>query len=257
MRVAVLSDIHGNLPALDAVLADVYQEGPDLIVLNGDLADGPMPAQTLDRLAQLGDRAIWVRGHSDRRLVDAFDGNFMIPGLDTDTAADWFGWCAARLHPWHRDLLANLPPAVTLNVDGLGPVAFCHATARDDGEYILVDSPVSHYKSAFAGLPAVTVVVGHTHMPFDRLAAGRRIVNAGSVGLQYGHQGASWAMLGGPDITLRRTRYDAAAAAAILLAAARDLPGVEGFTGNVRDPAPGDEALQAFTQIIRLQARKQ
>jgi len=254
MRVAVLSDVHGNLPALDAVLADIYHEGPDLIVLNGDLADGPMSAQTLDRLAQLGDRAVWVRGHSDRRLLDAYDGNFMIPGLDTDPSADWFGWCAARLHPWHRDLLANLRPAVTLDVDGLGPVAFCHATARDDGEYILVDSPVVHYKSAFAGLPAMTVVVGHTHMPFDRLAAGRRIINAGSVGLQYGHHGASWAMLG-PDVVLRRTYYDAAAAAAILQRTARDLPGVEGFIGNVRTPASGDQALQAFTRSIRLQAR--
>src|SRR5580704_13907099 len=152
MRVAVLADIHGNLPALDAVLTDVWQAGPDLIVLNGDIADGPMPAQTLGR------------------LVDAFDGNFMIPGLDTDPSADWFEWCAARLNRYDRDLLAGLPPLVTLNVDGLGPVAFCHATARDDGEYILVDSPIAHYRGAFGGVAEPTVVVGHTHMPFDRLA---------------------------------------------------------------------------------------
>ena len=63
-----------------------------------------MPAQTLGRLAELGDRAVWVRGHSDRRLVDAFDGNFMIPGLDTDPSADWFEWCAARLDSGYRDL---------------------------------------------------------------------------------------------------------------------------------------------------------
>jgi predicted phosphodiesterase len=255
MRVAVLADIHGNLPALDAVLTDVWQAGPDLIVLNGDIADGPMPAQTLGRLAELGDRAVWVRGHADRRLVDAFDGNFMIPGLDTDPSADWFEWCAARLNRYYRDLLADLPPLVTLNVDGLGPVAFCHATARDDGEYILVDSPIAHYRGAFAGVAEPTVVVGHTHMPFDRLAAGQRVINAGSVGLQYGHQGASWAMLG-PDITLRRTRYDADAAAAVLWSAARDLPGIEGFTGNVRTPASDQEALKAFTVSVRLQTRE-
>lgn len=254
MRVAVLADIHGNLPALDAVLADVYQEGPDLVVLNGDLADGPMPAQTLDRLASLGDRAVWVRGHADRRLVDAFDGNFMIPGLDTDPAADWFGWCAARLDRGHRDLLAGLPLAVTLDVDGFGPVAFCHATARDDGEYILVDSPIAHYRAAFAGLPGRTAVVGHTHMPFDRLAAGRRVINAGSVGLQYGHPGASWALLG-PDAVLRRTRYDTGAAAAALRSAARDLPGVDGFAANVRAPASDDEALKAYTVDARLRTR--
>jgi putative phosphoesterase len=76
MRVAVLADIHGNLPALEAVLRDVHAAGVDAIVLNGDLADGPMPAQTLDRLEELGDRAVWVRGNSDRWLAEAFDGTF-------------------------------------------------------------------------------------------------------------------------------------------------------------------------------------
>ena len=99
------------------------------------------------------------------------------------------------------------------------------------------------------------MVVGHTHMPFDRLAAGRRVINAGSVGLQYGHPGASWAMLG-PDVVLRRTRYDADAAATILRSAARDLPGIEGFTGNVRAPASDDDALKAFTLSVRLQERE-
>ena len=135
MRVAVLADIHGNLPALEAVLREVETAGVDAVVLDGDLADGPMPAQTLDRLEELGERAVWVRGNSDRWLVDAFDGDFMIPGLPTSPSADWFEWCAARLHRAHRDLLAGLPLSVTLDVDGLGPVAFCHATARDDNEY--------------------------------------------------------------------------------------------------------------------------
>lgn len=255
MRVAVLADIHGNLPALDAVLRDVARAGADLIVLNGDIADGPMPSRTLDRLTALGDRAVWVRGNSDRWLVDAFDGNFLIPGLDTSPSADWFEWCAARLDRAHRDLLADLPLTVTLDVDGLGPVAFCHATARDDNEYILVDSPLAHFRDAFAGLREQTVVIGHTHMPFDRLAGGRRVVNGGSVGLQYGHAGASWAMLG-PDVVLRRTPYDAAAAAAALWSAARDLPGVEDFAANVRSCAGDAEALEAFTRSAREQARE-
>lgn len=255
MRVAVLADIHGNLPALDAVLRDVERAGVDVIVLNGDIADGPMPAQTVERLAGLGDRAIWVRGNSDRWLVDAFDGNFLIPGLATSPSADWFEWCAGRLYRAHRDVLADLPLSVTLDVDGLGPVAFCHATARDDNEYILVDSPVSHYRAAFAGLAAQTVVVGHTHMPFDRLADRRRVVNAGSVGLQYGHAGASWVLLG-PDVMLRRTAYNVDAATAILSTEARDLPGVEDFVGNVRACASDTEALRAFTETIRQQDRE-
>src|SRR5262252_6457018 len=255
MRVAVLADIHGNLPALDAVLRDVGETGADVIVLNGDIADGPMPAQTLERLAGLGTRAVWVRGNSDRWLVDAFDGDFMIPGLPTSPSADWFEWCAARLHRGHRDLLAGLPLSVTLDVDGLGPVAFCHATARDDNEFITVDSPISHYQAAFAGVPARTVVVGHTHMPFDRLADTRRIVNPGSVGLPYGHPGAAWALLG-PDVVLRRTAYDADAAAAALAASASDLPGIEFITGNVRASASDAEALAAFNETREHQARQ-
>src|SRR5437879_4549054 len=74
MRVAVLADVHGNLPALEAVLSEVTATGVDAIVLNGDLATGPMPAETLDRLAELGDLAIWVRGNADRELVTAYDG---------------------------------------------------------------------------------------------------------------------------------------------------------------------------------------
>jgi predicted phosphodiesterase len=251
--VAVLADIHGNLPALEAVLRDVEAAGVDAIVLDGDLADGPMPAQTLDRLGELGERAIWVRGNTDRSLAAAFDGTFRPSGLRANPSADWFTWCAARIGQAHRDRLASLPLTVTLDIDGLGPVAFCHGTARDDNEFILVDSPVGHYQAAFAGVAGQTVVIGHTHMPFDRLAGGRRFVNPGSVGLPYGHAGAGWAVLG-PEVVLRRTRYDTRGAVAALLAAARDLPGIEFVTGNVAAAASDAEALAAFTQTARQQA---
>ena len=104
MRVPGLADILGTLPALDAVLHDVDRAGADLIVLNGDIADGPMPDRTLERLAGLGDRAVWVQGNSDRWLVDAFDGDLLVPGLATSQSEEWFEWCAARLgraHPLH------------------------------------------------------------------------------------------------------------------------------------------------------------
>jgi predicted phosphodiesterase len=253
MRVAVLADIHGNLPALDAVLRDVDAARVDAVVLNGDIADGPMPAQTLDRLAGLGERAIWVRGNSDRSLAEAFDGTFQPSGLATNASAEYYAWCAARITRAGRDLLAGLPLTVSLHIDGLGAVAFCHGTARDDNEFILVDSPVEHYQAAFAALAEPTVVVGHTHMPFDRLAAGRRFVNPGSVGLGYGHPGASWALLG-PDVVLRRTLYDADAAAAALQAAAPDLPDIGFLAGNVRASASDAEALAAFRETAQQQA---
>jgi calcineurin-like phosphoesterase family protein len=113
MRVAVLADIRGNLPALEAVLSDVEAAGVDAIVLNGDLADGPMPAQALDCLDDLGTRAVWVRGNTDRWLADAFDGTFQPSGLATNPPAAYFDWCAARIGRPHRDRLASLPLSVT------------------------------------------------------------------------------------------------------------------------------------------------
>jgi putative phosphoesterase len=255
MRVAVLADIHGNLPALEAVLRDVNAVGADVIVLNGDIADGPMPAQTLDRLEELGERAIWVRGNTDRSLAAAFDGTFQPSGLPTNPPAEYFTWCAARIGQGHRDRLASMPLKVTLDVDGLGPVAFCHGTARDDNEFILTDSPIGHFQAAFAGITEQTVVLGHTHMPFDRLADRRRFLNPGSVGLHYGHAGAGWALLG-PDVVLCRTLYDTQAATGTVLANARDLPGIEFITANMADPASDAEAMAAFTETVRQQARQ-
>src|SRR5450755_737145 len=113
MRVAVLADIHGNLPALEAVLRDVEAAGVDAIVLNGDLADGPMPAQTLDRLEELGSRAMWVRGNTDRCLAAAFDGTFEPSGLPTNPPDAYFTWCAAKIGQAHRDRLAGLPLSST------------------------------------------------------------------------------------------------------------------------------------------------
>jgi hypothetical protein len=99
----VLADVHGNLPALEAVLRDVEDTGVDAIVLNGDLADGPMPAQTIGCLEQLGERAIWVRGNTDRSLAEAFDGSFQPSGLATNPPPEYFAWCASRIAKAHRD----------------------------------------------------------------------------------------------------------------------------------------------------------
>jgi putative phosphoesterase len=245
MRVAVLADIHGHLPALDAVLAALDRVGVDAIVLNGDIATGPMPVETLDRLAALEDRVVWVHGNCERELVDAYDGNANsdLP----DVARLPTEYAAARLSGRHRDLLADLPLSVTLEVTGLGAVRFCHATTRSDTEVVLVDSPVDRYREAFADFAEPTVVLGHTHMPFDRLADRRRFVNPGSVGMPYGRAGAHWALLG-PDVTLRCTEYDVAAAAKTFRAAAPDYPDLAEFiTENVVSVPSDAQALAVFS----------
>ncbi len=246
MRVAVLADIHGHLPALDAVLRDVEAVGVDAIVLNGDLATGPMPARTLDRLGELGDRAVWVRGNADRELAAAFDGALDPELPDIVRVPTEYG--AAQLRRHHRDLIADLPLTVTLDVAGLGAVLFCHATTRDDTEIVLVDTPVDRYTTAFEGVTESTVVLGHTHMPFDRLADRRRFVNPGSVGMPYGGTGAYWALLG-PDVVLRHTAYDGEAAASVFREHAAGYPGIEEFIEQNVLTTPSDAlALEVFSK---------
>lgn len=206
MRVAVLADIHGNLPALEAVLAEA-ESVADRFVLLGDIALGPLPGETLDRLLALGDRAVWVHGNCEREMVAAYDGR-PGPGANGVMAGD----CGTIIDRRHRDLLDGLPMTVTLDLGRMGPVLFCHATPRRDDELVLVDSPPSRWEAAVGGVEEQVVVCGHTHMPFDRLVSGRRVVNPGSVGMAYGPPGAYWALIGS-TVELRRTAYDVEAAA--------------------------------------------
>ena len=233
--VAVLSDIHGNLPALEAVLAEPDVRAADAIVLNGDHAAGPLPVETMDVLAALGERAVWVRGNADRELVSPSPA---APAVSV--------WAAGRLRPDQVQLLAGLPHPVVLPVDGFGEVLFCHGTPRDDDEVVLVDSPLARYAEVLAGTTAETIVCGHTHMPFVRLADRHLIVNPGSVGMPYGHSGASWALLAGGGVALRRTAYDVEAACARI--AASGFPGAAGWAEDyVRTPPSDAEALTVFT----------
>ncbi len=245
MRVAVLADIHGNLPALEAVLTDAEHAGVDAFVLNGDIVTGPMPAQTLDRLQALGDRAIWVHGNCEREVLHAYDGGAPTGSQPPDVWATT-EYSAAQLSRHHRDLIADLPLSVVVEVDGLGPVRFCHATTRSDTEIVLVDSPISTYTEAFADCDEPTVVLGHTHMPFDRLADRRRFVNPGSVGMPYaGVPGAYWALLG-PRVELRRSDYDGADR---LLTEAGGYPRLAEFVAeNVRTIPSDAEALAVFSK---------
>ncbi len=246
--VAVLADIHGNLSALRAVLAEPAVVDAEAVVLLGDIALGPMPAETLDVLAGLGERAVWVHGNCEREMVTAFDCGD-VPGPNGQQAAA----SAALISRPHRDLLDGLPLTVTVDIDGLGQTLFCHASPRRDDEMLLVDSPPGRWEAALSGLSSgvQVVVCGHTHMQFDRLAAGRRVINPGSVGMAYGPPGAHWAVLG-PDVMLRRTEYDTTAAAEAI-AASQYPDGGEWAREYVLSHYSDTEALAAFTEIARQQ----
>lgn len=238
MRVAALYDIHGNLPALDAVLVEVEDLGADLVLVGGDVALGPMPRETLERLLSLGARARFVRGNCDRELA----------GSDTDSEGLWAErsrWTAAQLTEEQRTLLAGLPETAVVEVDGLGPTLFCHATPRSDEEIVTRITPEERLREVLAGVEQTVVVCGHTHVQFDRSVGSVRLVNAGSVGMPYeGEPGAYWALLG-PDVQFRRTRYDLEAAATAIRTSG--FPGAEEHAAeNVIASASAEEATEFF-----------
>jgi putative phosphoesterase len=242
-RIAVVSDIHGVLPALDAVLAEPDVSGADLIVVTGDIAAGPQPGEVLDRLGGLGDRVLLVRGNADRDLVTiARDGNPPdgTPPIDV--------WAAQRLTDEHVRTLDALPHPVVLTLDGVGDVLFCHGSPRDDNEVVLVDTRLSRWSEVLADVPESvrTVVCGHTHMPFVRLVDRRWIVNSGSIGMPYGSTGLPWTLLTGTGVELRWTSTDTDALADEVVAAC-SYPNIEEWVDSyIRHPLSDAGAVEAF-----------
>jgi len=194
MKVAVLSDVHGNATALAAVLAELERAQPDLVVFGGDLTWGPLPRETFELVSGL--KARFVRGNADRALLE---------GLASTEREQWM---QASHSPEMRELLAGFEEQVVVEVEGLGPVRFCHGSPRSDEECVTPETPEARVREFSEGVEERVIVTAHVHIQFDREVAGIRSVNAGSVGLPYeGKPGAYWALLG-PAVELRRTEYD-------------------------------------------------
>ena len=213
MKIVALYDIHGNLPALSAVLEDLEKVRPDVIVVGGDVISGPMPGQTLARLRRLGDHVLFIRGNADREVVAAFDGQIASLQLPEEVR-EITRWTAQQLEREQRDFLAALPEQLTLHVEHFGDVLFCHATPRSDEEIFTPRTPQERLRTLFQGIQPRIVVCGHTHMQFDLQAGDVRVLNAGSVGMPYADQpGAYWLLLGPEGSGFQRTSYDLEAAA--------------------------------------------
>jgi putative phosphoesterase len=244
MRVAALYDVHGNLPALEAVLGEVESLGVDAIVVGGDIAIGPMPRDALERLLTLGERALFLRGNGDREIAEGPNPE------DSELWAERTRWSAEQLERGQRAWLAGLPDRRSLDVDGLGAVLFCHGSPRSDEEILTRISPEARVAAALAGVEEAVVVCGHTHVQFDRQVAGKRLVNAGSVGMPYeARSGAYWALLG-PEVELRRTDYDLEAAAATIRATG--FPSAEEHAAeNVLTVPSAEEATEQFEAMAR------
>jgi putative phosphoesterase len=230
VRVAALYDVHGNLPALEAVLAEV---DADLILVGGDFVAGPWPSETFERLRGLGDRARFIRGNADREVVEPSQ-----PGRVGGPPPGVMEFVRERLSEEQRSFLAGLPLVESVKVEGIGRVLFCHATPRDDEELLTRISPDERWRDALGDVDADVVVCGHTHVQFDRRIGDRRLVNSGSVGMPYEHEpGAYWTLLG-PDVEFRRTEYEPG-----------DIPG-SGWPDEWPSATP-EEATEFFEKVSR------
>ena len=199
MRLAVVSDIHGNLPALEAVLADLEQARPDAVVLGGDLAlGGPHPVEVVERLRQLG----WpsVLGNTD----EALDEN----RLPEKLRAGFVGLAAARtremLGPGRVAWLTSRP--LEWRSDG---VAVVHATPDDCWAIVAHDAPDERLREVYGAAGAPNAVYGHIHHAFVRELGGLTVANSGSVSLSLdGDTRACYALIDGGRIEHRRVEYD-------------------------------------------------
>jgi putative phosphoesterase len=192
MAIATLYDVHGNLRALEAVLAEVPEDAT--IVVGGDVcAGGEQPGETLERLRALGDRVVWIRGNADRELH---------PGEEGVVSAEVVEPTRAQLTEEQLEFLYTRPANARI-----GDVLYVHASPRNVLDIFTERTPEERIAFLFADVDAGVVVCGHTHTQFERTVAGRRVVNSGSVGMPYEEEpGAYWTL----DLEHRRTEYGGA-----------------------------------------------
>ena len=198
MIVAALYDVHGNLPALEAVLREVDEIAPDVLLFGGDVAAGPFPHETIELLCGLDAR--FVMGNADRTLIDGRLGSM-------------FDWATTQVTEDDKDFLRGFEQTIAID-----DVLYCHSTPTSDEEWIAILTPDDLAREILGEVDYPTLVQGHTHTQFDRMIGSTRVVNAGSVGMGNADEpGAYWLLVEDGEPQHRRTAYDLDAAAARLL----------------------------------------
>jgi putative phosphoesterase len=245
VRVAALYDIHGNLPALEAVLRDVRGSDVDEIVVGGDVVPGPMPRECLQELRRAKIPTQFISGNGEREVLAARTG--ISSPLLPNRARVAIRWTAEQLDEVTVRAIGSWPGALHLTFDSLGEVHFCHASPRNDTDIVTRLTPENRVRSLLASAHARVVVCGHTHIQFDRTVGDTRLVNAGSVGMPFQSPGAYWLLIG-DTIELRHTEYDRADAAA-RIRRTRYPHAAEFADRNVLDPPKEDEMLAVYSRV--------
>jgi predicted phosphodiesterase len=243
-RIAAIYDLHGNLPALECVLAEIRRLDVDLVVVGGDVLPGPMPREILEALRNLDIPTKFILGNGEVAVLQQRAGKD--PAKVPEPFRPVIRWNAAQLDPEQERAVAGWPKTIRVDIPGVGKVLFCHATPRNEEDIFTRLTPEERLLPIFEGLDVLLAVCGHTHMQFDRMVGHVRVVNAGSAGMPFGAPGADWLLLG-PDVQLRHTNYDLERAAARVRAT--QYPQAEDFAANnILRPPPAERMLESFTR---------
>jgi predicted phosphodiesterase len=244
MTVAALYDIHGNLPALEAVLREVDRLGVERIVVGGDVVPGPLQNEALECLLACSIPTVFIRGNGEREVLAERNG---LESSVPERFRAILRWSANVLSCEHVTRISEWPETLTIEIPGPGDVLFCHATPRSDSEIFLRTTSEARVLPAFEGVKPGLVVCGHTHMQFDRKLGDWRVLNAGSIGMPYGRSEACWLLLG-PNVELRQTPYDLVSAADRIRASS--WPQADEFADReILSPMSEEAALELFGRV--------
>lgn len=181
MRIALISDIHGNLVALDTVLADIAREKVDQIVCLGDIATlGPKPREVLQRVKDLN--CPCVMGNHDHYLLDS---SILRDYMDAPWFAESVAWCAEQLQEEDFQFLRTFQPLHEIALDQPHKLLCFHGSPKSNTDIILAMTPPTNVDELLGGYRATVMVGGHTHMQMMRQHKGIMLVNAGSVGMPF------------------------------------------------------------------------
>jgi len=218
MRLAIVSDIHGNLTALEAVIADLQTASPDLVVHGGDLAaSGNRPAEVVDRIRDLGwpgvvgntDEMLWAPEQFDRQMKRASKLRVLLEILFHEFAPTTRTLLGDERIQWLRAL-----PSEWRNQDLL----LMHASPGDLWQAPMPDCDPQQLLATYGGAGAAIVVYGHIHRPYLRRVPGLVVANSGSAGVTYdGDARASYLVVEDGNVTIRRVEYDVEAEIKLLL----------------------------------------
>ena len=243
--IAALYDIHGNLPALEAVLAAIRETAVTQIVVGGDVVPGPMPRECLELLRASELPTQFIRGNGDRLTLAARAGHDISAEVPA-AFREVIEWAGTQIDSATAEWMSGWPATLRIVVPAIGDVLFCHATPRNDTDIFTKNTAAESLQPVFDAAAAALVVCGHTHMQFDRVIGATRVVNAGSVGMPFQDPGAYWMTIT-PSVQLHRTAYDLDAAAERIRST--PYPQAEHFAAKNVLSTPGEAVmLDAFAR---------